>query len=393
VVLISYNRGAMLRKVVEGYGKQTVAVDLFVHDNGSDDPETLAVLDLLERDGVQVFRRGPISSPEELNLVDESVQEIFRHRDPSPYAVSDCDISLDESSPETLAMYLAVLEAMPEVECVGPMLRIDDVPPSYSLYVPMINRHVGRFWSQEPKWATVQGQRVAYQRAAIDTTLAVHRAGTPFRRMRNGVRLYHPYDAQHLDWYPDEHESAYRASADGSAVSNWSNPARERANRQLELKHRQYRDVVRAEDGSLVAVTRRVAVPSPAADVLLALVEGVREELVTPWADLLGRSRVQDDSVGVLELELVPSERLGVHLVPGDHEWQAFVVAGTEDGAALARAAGLTETSAHRFAVETFAVGEDDLPRTAHVASAYHDVLSRLTGVASAPSVDQDTRA
>jgi hypothetical protein len=141
------------------------------------------------------------------------------------------------------------------------MLRIDDVPPTYPLYAPMMNRHIARFWSREPRWRAVGRRVVAYQRAPIDTTLAVHRADTPFRRLRKGARLYHPYDARHLDWYPEEHDAAYRASTDGSSVSNWSNPAKERQHRDVDLKLTTYRTVEAAEDGSFVTVTRRAGVP------------------------------------------------------------------------------------------------------------------------------------
>jgi len=262
LVLISYNRGEMLRGVVDEYRRQSVPVDIVVHDNGSDDPRTLDVLLQLEREGVTVVRRSAISSTDELALVDETVQEIFRGRAPAPYAVSDCDVSLGQSSTETLAACLDVLAATPDLECVGPMLRVDDVPRSYPLYVPLMNRHVGAFWSREPHWSAPRGRLVAFQRASIATTLAVYRAGTTFRHVSPGARLYHPYSARHLEWYPDEHDVAtYRSSIDGSAISNWSNPARERSNRQVELEHTTFRDVAEADDGSLTTVTRRVPPP------------------------------------------------------------------------------------------------------------------------------------
>jgi hypothetical protein len=261
VILISFNRGSMLRRAVDAYRRQSIPVDIYIHDNGSDDPHTIDVLLELERDGATVFRRPAITSPDDLNLVDETVQEVFRNRRPAPYAVSDCDVSLDESSTETLAAYVDLLDAMPDLECVGPMLRIDDVPTSYPLYVAMMNRHIKAFWAKEPRWAVAQGRLVAYQRAPIDTTLAVHRAGAPFERLRKGARLYHPFAARHLDWYPAEHESAYRSSTDGSTISNWSNPARERANRHVELERTRYRDVKDTEDGGLVAFTRTAREP------------------------------------------------------------------------------------------------------------------------------------
>ncbi|GAB6936575.1 glycosyltransferase family 2 protein [Isoptericola variabilis] len=262
LVLISYNRGEMLRGVVDEYRRQSVPVDIVVHDNGSDDPRTLDVLLQLEREGVTVVRRPAISSTDELALVDETVQEIFRGRAPAPYAVSDCDVSLGQSASETLAACLDLLAETPDLECVGPMLRVDDVPRSYPLYVPLMNRHVGAFWSREPHWSAPRGRLVAFQRASIATTLAVYRAGTTFRHVSPGARLYHPYSARHLEWYPDEHDvSTYRSSIDGSAISNWSNPARERSNRQVKLEHTTFRDVTETDDGSLTTVTRPVPPP------------------------------------------------------------------------------------------------------------------------------------
>lgn len=434
VILISFNRGPMMRKVVHGFSRQTVAVDVFIHDNGSDDAETRAVLDELEAEGCVVHRRPKIASPEELNLVDQTVQAVFADRPASPYAVSDCDVSIAESSPTTLQTYLDVLAEMPDVECAGPMLRIDDVPNTYALYNAMINRHIGRFWSREPEWATIAGRRVAFQRAPIDTTLAVYRAGEPFRRLRQGVRMYHPYDARHLDWYPDEHADAYRTAADGSTISNWSNPARERANRDVPIKHKQYRTVETAADGSLVAVTRTIGeprhatptaaqqtvdetapaepgsgrqlaeraahqqpgrgpekqpTPTPPADrswrrpeTLLALVEGVRDVLSAsvPYAGF-GRAWVWRQRAGVLEAA-VSQDRLALDVVPtGDAGWQIFAVARSETMKERMRTAGLTaEPDGRRHAlgrVSASADGGRDAA-VATIAGQLRDLLERL---------------
>jgi hypothetical protein len=79
------------------YRHQSVQVEIFVHDNGSDDPDTLRALIELEGQGVRVFRRPKIATAEDLNLVNETVIEVFRTRKSGPYIVTDCDIDLAQS--------------------------------------------------------------------------------------------------------------------------------------------------------------------------------------------------------------------------------------------------------------------------------------------------------
>jgi hypothetical protein len=383
VVLISFNRGPMLRKVVEGYRRQTVKIEIFVHDNGSDDPETIEVLDELERGGITVFRREKISSAAELDLVDESVQAIFRDRPASPYAVSDCDVSIGESAADTLEVYLEVLAAMPDIQCAGPMLRIDDVPTTYPLYSAMMNRHIGRFWSREPQFATIAGRRLAYQEAPIDTTLAVYRAGAPYRRLCNGVRLYHPYDARHLDWYPDEHQVAYRRSADGSTISNWSNPARERVNRFVPLEQVSYRAVERGEDGELVAETRSVApLSAVSSDAIQSVMERVGAAVEEAWPGRVTRVWVWRDSIGIVEVQGDADARYGLNLFPGPSgQWAAFVVARTDEADARLRELGLKGESRRRYLVEELGAGPTSAPGPDELIDAFRPLLPRLFAV------------
>lgn len=383
VVLISFNRGPMLRKVVEGYRRQTVPVDVFVHDNGSEDPETVRVLAELEREGVVVFRRAAISSPEDLNLVDESVQAVFRDRPASPYAVSDCDVSIADSSERTLETYLQVLADRPELDCVGPMLRIDDVPTTYPLYSAMMNRHIGRFWSREPQLSTVAGRPFAYQAAPIDTTLAVYRAGEPYRRLRKGARLYFPYDARHLDWYPDEHQDAYRQSADGSTISNWSNPARERASRFTTMESSEYRTVVEGPDGGLVVETRSVAPVSGARSAdLLSVMEDIMRDLEPSWPGLMTRAWVWRDTVGVVDAQLASGERLGLDLIPGAGErWAVCLVARTDPANDVVSRLGLDVIGRRRYLVREVQAGQRSVPDPVEAAEAFRTVLEQLIPV------------
>lgn len=59
VVIVCYNYGRYLADAVGSVARQTYSkVELLVVDGGSDDPATLQALDLMEDQGVQVYRRG-----------------------------------------------------------------------------------------------------------------------------------------------------------------------------------------------------------------------------------------------------------------------------------------------------------------------------------------------
>jgi glycosyltransferase involved in cell wall biosynthesis len=264
LIVISYNRGAMLRRVIASYRRQTVPVEIVVHDNGSTEPATLEALDELERDGVCVSRRAPISSADELNRVNETVSAVFACREPGPYIVTDCDVDL-AGSIETIATYLRLLNAFPEAECVGPMLRIDDIRKSYPLFGRVMNLHIRQFWRRRPKMTKVDEQEIAYIRASIDTTFAVHRSTHAFRRLKSGIRVYAPFDGRHLDWYPHEladggetKRAAYRRSS-SSAISHWGNQAYANEFSSERPKYRSYNVVTRLPSGRLQLARRRVA--------------------------------------------------------------------------------------------------------------------------------------
>lgn len=224
IFVISYNRGAWLAKVADAYRRQSLPVEIVVHDNGSDDPDTLATLDALGRDGVDVVRNPPIATADDLNAVDRTVQAYFAGRPAQvPYVVTDCDVDLSAARPEALAVYHELLERFPDAACVGPMLRISDIPRSYPLFNRVMNRHIAQFWGRSPAWTTTSFGAVAYARGLIDTTFALHRAGEAFRRKKRGLRVYHPYEARHLDWYPGPETSEAYHRTSSPQISHWNN--------------------------------------------------------------------------------------------------------------------------------------------------------------------------
>lgn len=259
VFVISFNRSNCLRKCINSYVNADRPVDIVIHDNGSDDEETLDTLEELGRSGVIVIRGQKIQNASELNSVDGTIQKFFESwSEPGRYAVSDCDIELPRGVP-VLSIYDELLNRLPKIQCVGPMLKISDIPRQYLLRNRAINRHVAQFWHKQPKWLATSRRQVAYQLATIDTTFALHRAGERFRRLKKGARVYRPFEARHLDWYNVENElDAYRQSS-APGISHWWNREAIRQDASEQLKFEEFLDVDYDQTGNLSAVTRKTA--------------------------------------------------------------------------------------------------------------------------------------
>jgi len=251
IFIISFNRGAFLRRVIDSYRRQTTPIDIIVHDNGSDDPETLDILGELAAQGVAVHRAGKIESPDQLETIDQTIDSYFGwFRRRGRYVVTDCDIDLAPARPEALALYGELLDRFRKAECVGPMLRIADIPRDYRLFNHVMNRHIEQFWRFPPERIQTRQGDCAYLPATIDTTFAVHREGSSFRRLKRGLRVYHPFEARHLDWYPDEAGEIYRHTS-AAAISHWNNATQFAALAREPLRFERYTIVESAADGRL----------------------------------------------------------------------------------------------------------------------------------------------
>jgi hypothetical protein len=253
VFLISYNRGSMLLRCIKGMSHLRGCIMPIVHDNGSTDQVTLSILDRLASSGIPVYRRPAISSPDELNLVNQSVSEFFAGWcEPTHYAVSDCDIDLSIASPRAINLYIELLTLFRDVGCVGPMLRIQDVPRSYPLYGRVMNRHIEQFWRHAPEWVMTSWGRVAVQKCRIDTTFAVHRPAEPFSRLKSAVRVYEPFEALHCDWYDEVRDAeAFYWQSSNPDISHWNNQFADAMHRDEPLLYKSFRAVRMGSDGLL----------------------------------------------------------------------------------------------------------------------------------------------
>lgn len=257
VFLISYNRGALLEKAISSIRRLSRKTEIIVHDNGSDHADTLIVLDKLEKSGMKVYRHPPISHADDLNQVNDTVIDYFRfNRVSTNYVVSDCDIDMSVSSLEAIDVYEELLTKYEMVDCVGPMLRILDIPKTYPLYNHVMNRHIEQFWQHSPSFVETSYGKVAVQVCLIDTTFAIHRAGQHFRRLKPALRVYEPFEALHLDWYEvGDAESKYHTESN-SNIAHWNNKSWFDQNRDAQLKYASFKLVQRTERGELVVITQ-----------------------------------------------------------------------------------------------------------------------------------------
>lgn len=228
IFIISFNRANMLSRCLDSLKHFTYSYIPIIHDNGSQNFETLQLLGRLESEGVKVYRSKKIITQEGLNSVNESIKDYFNNHPMSNYVVTDCDIDVSTCKEDTLQVFSELLQLFPECECVGPMLKISDVDKSYPLYNKLMNGHITQFWSKRPSWVSTSFGEIAYQECQIDTTFALHRSGQDFKRLKSAIRVYNPYEAKHLDWYPQfrDLDKEYRLISHPN-ISHWNNSFRD----------------------------------------------------------------------------------------------------------------------------------------------------------------------
>lgn len=112
----------------------------------------------------------------------------------SPFVVTDPDVLPDPDCPADAVEYFQTLLLRNRgFDKAGFGLRIDDLPQCYPH-----RRHVRRW--EEQFWRREIAPGV--YAAAIDTTFAVYRPGTPYKT-NEALRTGAPYLARHLPWYRD----------------------------------------------------------------------------------------------------------------------------------------------------------------------------------------------
>ena len=209
--MITCDRLEMLKRSMESYRSYIdTPFKIIICDQGSTFKPTVEFIKKLGTNGAKVYWRGQVNKGKAINLardnfgINENIQDYFKSHPKSNYVITDPDIFLDNVNGDILEVYAHLLKTMPQINVVGPMLRIDDIPEYYPLREKLLTRSRHRkFHSAKVHIANYREGQIKYIFAKIDTTFGMYRAGSQWYRLQEGIRTFAPYWAKHLDWYID----------------------------------------------------------------------------------------------------------------------------------------------------------------------------------------------
>lgn len=230
IFIITCDRLKVLKESIQSYYDQIKEpFKIVIIDFGSTHVPTVRFLKHLEDKNIKVYWEKKITTVFDLNNASRIIDNYFKDHPVSNYVVTDPDIVLDNVNGDILSTYSFLLETLPRVSVVAPMLRIDDIPDYYPNKEKLITGEKGlhrKFHSSEINMILYKGKIVKYIFAAVDTTFGMFKRGMPWRRMTKGIRVLSPYAARHLDWYINPKELSldqkYYAEHASKQIANWS---------------------------------------------------------------------------------------------------------------------------------------------------------------------------
>lgn len=184
IVIISHNQLTYLRKLL-GWLAGSDHRRITILDNASTFEPLIDFLDSCPHEVIRLDSNLGHTSPWDSGLAS---------RFEGPFVVTDPDVLPDPGCPpDAVEHFQELLLRHPAFDKAGFGLLLDDIPECYP------HRSVVRRW-EAPFWerAVEPGVFTAH----IDTTFAVHRPRTPYKKTE-ALRTGFPYVARHLPWYRD----------------------------------------------------------------------------------------------------------------------------------------------------------------------------------------------
>ncbi len=228
IFIISFNRESVLKESIESYQRFFKNKDIYIIDKLSTYEPLKEYYKRLEKSGITVIYSEPMTSgPSGPGGLNDLYKEINKYKNNCDYyVVTDPDISIKGCKKDLLEVYASLLDEYPNIDIVGPMLTIDDIPYDYPAREICFVLHRRQFWKKKPCHLTVNGKGIYVQKAPIDSTFGMVRGNVSYKRLMTGFRTYHPYDAKHLDWYitPEnmaEDQHSYLKNHSDNKISHW----------------------------------------------------------------------------------------------------------------------------------------------------------------------------
>jgi hypothetical protein len=199
--------GAQLERIAAAYRQQTMPHELVLIDVGAAGLETQQAIEALQQDGALVRVIDPGNPEQQARSLQHIIQQYFkRWSEPQRYAIASGAIDFSNSSPDAFALYDELLDCFPEIESVGPMLRIQDLPFGH----PVLNGEIAEHWLQERSSCQTSLGPVGVVKASLAGNFALCRADGRHRALQSGLRVHHPFDARNLAWTAMEQERPAR---------------------------------------------------------------------------------------------------------------------------------------------------------------------------------------
>jgi hypothetical protein len=207
IFLPCHDLGAQLERVAASYRRQSMPHELVLIDDGAAGLETQQAIEALQQDGALVRVIDSGTPEQQTKSLQHVIQQYFkRWGEPQRYAIASGVIDFSNSAPDTFAVYDELLDCFPEVEAVGPMLRIQDLPLGH----PALSDEIAEHWLQERSSCQTSFGPVGVVPASLVGNFALCRADGRHRPPSSGLRVHHPFDARNLAWTAMERQQPVR---------------------------------------------------------------------------------------------------------------------------------------------------------------------------------------
>lgn len=185
VFIISRDRVASLAKLVSWLEAEGMR-NIIIVDNDSTFPALVEYLAATPHSVVQLGRNVGHTAPWDTGLV----EKLAKNR---PFIVTDPDVVPEAQACGAIQHMCWLLNRHPDCVKVGLGLRIDDLSDHYEMKKSVI-AHESRYWVNPVPGGAFY--------APVDTTFALHRAGTGYCVLP-ALRTDAPFLARHDPWYMD----------------------------------------------------------------------------------------------------------------------------------------------------------------------------------------------
>lgn len=190
--IVSCNDAGKLQRMIALCRRQDRPVEIVIYDDGSDEPDAIALLHRLERDGLTVYHRSHDDASELWQRVNKAVFAFFRDwAEPSRYAVTRCDLDFSRASTAALDLYDDLLDRFPRADSAGPASGARAAGKSGVETV--VNGRAGSAAERTPGARAIAPWRCAILDGGFELGFAVYRAGRPLLPTMKSLRVCDPH--------------------------------------------------------------------------------------------------------------------------------------------------------------------------------------------------------